>query len=463
MLTAICLLPLLSSCGQDRQEKVEAWESEKRSAFQAFRDRKYDASIVAYTTAIHLAEQIEPRGLLVAVTMNEQAAVYMARDDYQSAEKLFSSAIQLIEERTQQQSLPTDWMKSLCDAVEGLGNIKHKQGDLVRAEQLYARAVSITGLCNTTSKQRQLVYEYKSVLQKQGKFTEADKVDEQFKNLADSSAVPNPQHHLQEETQKFFREADAALKAHDLTKAQECYRKGLQYALRSTDGKFRASAEAKVALFLFTTNQLQRAEAFIMEAMRESKKAGATSTEMRPLLLTLSTIQAKNGRLPQAEKAARLALKLAESSGGKDSAEVVEGLNSVVQVLLQQHQYEKALPLFERSYAIQKRRNLPTSPAVVMHTCWLANVYWLSGKKQTAKDLVAKFVEKLQQCPASEMSLAGKLFTDFGQECLKSSDKPEASVFFQASLKVLKRAPQAAQEIERAQTQLKVAQTRTAT
>jgi tetratricopeptide (TPR) repeat protein len=460
----LAIMPVLHGCSQDAQDKVEAWESQKRTAFQLFRDRKSDESVVAYRRAIALAEQIDPNGMEVATTFNELANVYRSRDDEQNAAKAYEKVILILETRDQKQNLQPDAMRNLCDALEGLAKIKHKDGDIDGAEMLYAKAVRLTGLCdNSVAKQQSLVSEYKSVLIAKGKVEQARALDGQFKHLEGAAALPNPQDEIRRQSDMHFREAIRFDLAGDLPQADREYREAMLAAAKSDDLKFRAGAAVKVVLFLVKTNRAPQAEPLALQALSDYKTAGAKPAELCPLLLTLSTVQLKQGKYKKAEKAAQLALKYAEQSFDPNSNQMAECLSGMVAVYTAQQQFDKAIPLFERTFRIHHTTSAVDSPPVVMHTCWLANLYWLAGKKDKSRELVNKQLAELTAMKNANSVLAGRLFTDFGLQCVKDGNSDEAMMFFQSALKVLKGAPGAAQEIQRANAEIKAAQTRRAT
>lgn len=434
----VCALPLLAGCAKDAQELTETWESEKRSAFQALRDRKYDQSIRGYQRAIEVAEQIDAKGGRVASTYNELARVYIARGDMVNAGFAYEKAIAILDNRESSQHLQTDSMVSLCDALEGLANIKVKNGDLKSAEELYAKAVRITSLCNSVTKQRELVYEYKSVLAALGKDEEARKLDEEFKSLSDQSAVPNAQDHLQEETNKHLREAATALAAGNKERADKEYEEAMRYALQSKDAGFRGSTEAKVGLYLFGTGRKQKAEQFMLQGIRDLKEAGTRTKDMHAHLVALSNIQTALAKYGPAEKAGKLSLKIAEGID-PEGVQTSQSLAALVTVYTTQHQYAKAIPLFERSYAIHKKLNAPAAPPLVLHTCWMANLYWLADKKDKARACIDTFIPTVAKSGNDELILAGRLMRDYAKECLKQQQPDEASIFVKAADKIDRR------------------------
>lgn len=452
----LAALPLLVSCGQDASEQLESWQREKRSAFQAFRDRKYDVSIDTYKRAIALAQKIKPDGAEVASTYNDLAAVYSARGDDAQAGSCFENAINALSEHERQKNLDQDSMRALCDALAGLGTIKRKAGDPEGAVNFYSRAIRYTARCNTVSKQRQLVYEYKSVLHELGHDDVAAVLDRDFSHLADAAALPNAEDQARDEANKHIREGERALLAQDSEKAAHEYREALRYALQSSDLKFKGGVQSKVALYLFKSGHMQEAESFTLEAMRQYKAAGCGGQEMIPLLMQLCSVQMGCGKLKEAETTAKYALKLTEAAHGKNTLPYASSLSGLVAVYTTGRDYAKAIPRYEEAYAIYKKHYSNTSPTVVMETCWLSNIVWLNGEHDKCRAFIDKFVASLKKEPAPDLVVAARLLNDFGSECIKQSQPDEAKIFFNASLKLLNpREPGARLEIERAQAQLK--------
>ncbi|MEE9128766.1 MAG: tetratricopeptide repeat-containing protein kinase family protein [Phycisphaerales bacterium] len=82
------------------------------------------------------------------------------------------------------------------------------------------------------------------------------------------------------------------------------------------------------------------------------------------VLQTVGVALKRLGLFDKAEKAVRAALKIREGDFGNETAAVAESLLAVADVLWYQHDYESALPLYERSLAIRRKLFDEYSPQV---------------------------------------------------------------------------------------------------
>lgn len=454
----------LSGCGTDsHQEEKEAWETENSSAFQAFRDRNYQQAIASYKRALLIAQKIDPNGEQSAVTETAMATVFITQNDTKTAEQLFRHAAEVLEAKSRREKLSADAATTLCDALRGRADIKHRAGEDEQAEPLYKEALRVIAPYRIPSKERQLRFEYKSVLSALGKDAEAQAVSEQNNQLVDAESLPNAQNQAHAEAKKFVHQGEMALAAHNIQKAKDDLHTGVAYALKCDDPRFRAGIQTRAAMLLFVNNEINDAEQYMLDGLRTLREAHCPDEEIFPHLVALGTIQTRLFKLDDAEKAERLALKIAKAHYDKDGVQVASAEQGLVQVLSMKHQYDEALPMFEHSYQVNRKIMTLTSTPVVMHTCWLANLYWLAGKKNETQGTLDEFIAELNKRPAAERVLPGRLLVDYGNECLRQNQKPEAAMFFNAALKVLKPAPGANVEIQRAQTQLKALQAPAAT
>jgi tetratricopeptide (TPR) repeat protein len=429
---------LLSGCSGNAgsKEKIEAWQAEKRSAFQAFRDRRYDAAIAAYEQALKVAETIDPAGLEVAQTLNDTAAVYHAQDKDGQANALYERSIEILDRLANRDNLNKDVMFAYCDALEGAGKIQRKD-NIQAAEQLFAKAVSVAERCNAPAKLRELVYEYKSVLQEEGNEEQLKRVSERFSNLAQDEQVPDKEVQLKLQVKKFYDDATAAMTAGQLAKAEQALNSASHYAEQSADLKMRGEVDGRLAVFYYTTKDYPRAEAYMLEGIRKWREARVGDAMMCSYLLTLANIESELARPQRAEKAARLGYAIAEKQFEPDSAQMQQANEVMVNALTGGHKYEEAVPYFERALAIVQKNNALQSPQVVMHICWMANLYWLANKRPQSEKLVNDYVSSVVRA-RKDLPFVARLLTDYSNDCKKRNEPEEAKLFAAAAAKVSK-------------------------
>lgn len=453
---------LITSCGQSREEKLESWETARRSAFQEFRDRRYEGAIASYQKALGLAKQIDANGVEVAITLNELAVVYNTKGNADETAKLYEESNAILERLANADNLNKDIVRAYCDALEGLGKIKEEKGDLPGAEALYGKAVNIAQRADSTVKLRELVYQYKSVLLQQGKDKEAAALQGQTERLSNEDQFTDRENYLHKHAKNCLRDAQQALGEQRIADADKAYQEAYGFARESKDLRFRGEVEGQIALYLLTVNKLRPAESAIVAALRDFKEAKVDDAAMLTQLVTYSSIEHALGKIDAADKAADLALKIAKAQFDEDSVEMQRALSAKANVYIALRKYKEALPLYEKTYALTKRHAALNSPMVIMHTCWLANIYWLAGQKSKAESLVGSYSDQVLKM-RKELNLVSRLFNDYGNECRRTGDSVEARVFHNAAMRVAKQAPDAAVEIKRAQDGIKASQTRAAT
>jgi tetratricopeptide (TPR) repeat protein len=454
-----CSALALCGCGQNKEQQTEAWESQKRSAFQEFRDRRYDAAIVSYEKALETARRIDGDGVEVASTYNEMAAVYMTAGKEKEAGEFYEMANELLERLANADNLNHDIMRAYADTCEGLGKLKEKNGDLSGSAQLYSKGIDVARRANVPTKLRELVYEYKSVLQQQGKDKEAKALEQTFPNLGDNAKLPDKESYLREETRKYLSAGELAMKEGHFAEADKAYQDAYGYARQSTDGKFRGGVAGTIALFLYGTHNLQPAENAIAAAIRDWRDAGVEDKQMHSYLVTYSAIEHELGKDEGSKRAAELSMKIAKKDFGDDSVQMQQSLSALVNAYVGQHRYDDAIPLFERSYELTKKRSALGSPEVIMHTCWLANIYWLGEKPDKARSLVDSYCNAVLKAKANRL-LVGRLLADYGDVTQRTAQREEAALFYNSAVRVLKDAPENTLEMKRARGGLLALQTR---
>lgn len=463
LLTLFAVATISGGCGSDNAKAKREWETESTTAFQAFRDRNYPQAISMYKRALALAQQIDPQGTEVAATNNALALVYLTQKDSKTAEELYRDSRLIMEGIDRRQKLNAQQAEILCDALRGIGNVRHESGNDREAEPFYKEALNVLAPYQIPSKERQIRFEYRSVLKALGRDDEAADVARETDQMVDAEAVPDAQNHARDEANKFSHNAEVAIAAKDMRKAKEDLRMANEYAMKCDDPRFRALVQTHAGMLLFANYELRDAEQYMLAGLRTLREAHCSDKEMFPHLVTLSAIQTRLFKTAESEKAARLSCKIGAANYDKDSPEYASAEQALVSALTFKGEYAEAIPLFEHSYSVIHKQLPVYETPVVMHACWLGNLYWLAGKKDSTQQKIDSLVSELNKQPAKQRVLPGRLLVDYGNECLRNKHKDEAALFFNAALKVLKPAPGADVEIQRAQTQLKALQVPAAT
>lgn len=448
----------LTGCGANKKDLSDKWESQKQRAFQEFRDRRYDNAIETYGKALELAKQIDPDGIQVASTLNEMAVVYTTRNSSKNAAGLYLEASAIEQNWLNKDPFDPNIQRTYLDTMAGLGKIRKTEGDLKAAEEYFSRGVDIGRRANVPSKLRELLYEYKSVLQQEGKTKESMALNDEFTRLAGNERLPNDEDSLREQTNKLLADAESAFKAHDLNRADEQYRQAYLYVKRSTDAKFRAEGEARVASYLCTVGNLPAAEAALMATMRDCKKSGSKESGLLPFLISYADVEHQLGKNSKSKDAADLALKLAKEDYPPTSPQVNSALLAVANAMIGMNQYEQAIPVFEKSYILTKKNSAFDSPSVIMNTCWLSNLYWMADQQEKAEALMGSYTNSVRRYPKS-LTLVGRLLNDYAVALQRGGNAREAALFANSAIKVLKQARDGSSEMNRATHLVKALQT----
>jgi tetratricopeptide (TPR) repeat protein len=446
----------LSGCGANKKEQTDNWETQRQKAFREFRDGHYDASIETYGKALELAKKIDPEGLQVATTLNEMATVYTTKNSGKNAAGLYLEAEKIEQSLLNKDAFNPENMRVYLDTMAGLGKIRKDDGDLAAAEDYLSKGVDIGRRANLTTKLRELLYEYKSVLQQEGKTKEATALSDEFMRLGDSEQVVD-ESMARERATRFLQDGDNALAAGDQARADEAYLRAYGYVKQVGDPKFRANAEGKIATYLCTINNLVAAESALKATMRDYKKSGAKETALVPYLIAFAHVETELDKHESAVNAADLALKLAKQEYKPDSVEVSSAIKTLGEAFVGTGRYDQGIPMLEKSYAMTKKHFPFDSADVIAQTCSLAQVYWAAKRQDKATALMKDYTNGLMRYPKS-LPVAGRLFND---RASSTKARDEALLFANSAVTVLKKAPggDGSDEMKRATQIVKALQT----
>ncbi len=193
LLFTFFLSPLLTDCSSitpfNYTQEAELWEEYRLTAYQSLKNQKDEESIKLFEKALKQAEKFGKNDARVATSLQELADLYLAKQNYSEANKLYirSASIyeQLWNETEAQDKSMSGRGQDLASVLDKQASCCEQQGEFKMAEECYKKAIKIARLDVSPARlYKKLVTNYKNFLTQQNRKEEAQQLLDQLEKMA---------------------------------------------------------------------------------------------------------------------------------------------------------------------------------------------------------------------------------------------------------------------------------------
>lgn len=286
----------------------------------------------------------------------------------------------------------------LAMALNALGEVLRRQGDLTRAEPVLRRSLQIRErlLGPHHPDIAESLDNLALVAQDRGEYTQAEELFLRDLKICEKARGPN---HL--DVANALNNLGLLYRAQGrYAQAEPLFKRSLKILEKNlgTNHRYVAYAFGNLAGLALLQGAYSKAEPLFLRALRIMEgQIGPNHPELATCLDNVAVLHARQGRYAQAERLHRRSLEIRERALGPNHPLVGTSLNNLARLYLEEGRYDQAAPLFRRDLEIAEKALGPNHPDVARGLSNLAGLYKDQGEYEQAEQYFRRSLEILEK------------------------------------------------------------------